>query len=179
VTASTASIDLNNPPRDAYILDIVGEGEKRDLRARFGGQTVILPHADEFYEQIHSRSKCHIFWNVTTARNWIAGGQVQVATIDTPPWTIDDLLRQYPALDVVHAMETDLAKPLIVLEGAEAQGDLLIDGWHRLYKALRTGATEIVAGKIHRGWARKIMIGWLPPGCPMVHEAIEQKGVKL
>lgn len=51
-------------------------------------------------------------------------------------------------VDTEYAMSTDLTKPLLVapLEaGGQPAGAVVIDGWHRVYRALREGRTHLPA----------------------------------
>lgn len=72
----------------------------------------------------------------------IAGADAQLGLESLPPGAVPVL--QYKDLDREYAMTTDLDKPLLMvtvpaLGGAAGHGPVVIDGWHRMYRARREG----------------------------------------
>ncbi|TDD97198.1 hypothetical protein [Actinomadura rubrisoli] len=56
-----------------------------------------------------------------------------------------------------HAMSTDLSKPLIVASLGDKGGSLIIDGYHRLYKAYKTEVKELPFHKLSIEETEQIM----------------------
>ncbi|GAA4731812.1 hypothetical protein [Phytohabitans rumicis] len=73
-------------------------------------------------------------WDITAARAIVAGRPHQLIAVGP--------LHSYLAIGLIrvdadHAMSTDLTQPLILAPLPGAGGNLPIDGWHRIYHALR------------------------------------------
>ena len=89
--------------------------------------------------------------------------------------TIEQVRSRYPSLDETYARTTDLRQPLLFIphrangnsgSSGENQAEptlLLIDGWHRLMKALLTGVPELPAYLLTEQEAAAILIGKTPP----------------
>jgi hypothetical protein len=101
-------------------------------------------------------------WNVTKARrlgehwcrvqDFVVAGQV----------TAESLHANYAGLDETYALGTDLTKPLLFVElNGEAQ---LIDGWHRLLKAVITDVSILPCYVLSSSQADACLILKLPPG---------------
>ncbi|WP_433435365.1 hypothetical protein [Nonomuraea sp. CA-141351] len=79
-------------------------------------------------------------WNVSHAKKLTAdrtpGGRVEVAA-----WAG---LLQLIHIDDEHAQQVDLSEPLIVVPVPNG-GLLVIDGWHRIRKALTSGVKHLLA----------------------------------
>lgn len=96
-------------------------------------------------------------WDVSTAKKY-AAGRTPNAHLDPRNWTG---LLALIAIDRDHAETVDLAEPLIAVPASPGGGPLVIDGWHRIHKALATGveylpvimlsAEEEYACRIHGG----------------------------
>lgn len=79
-------------------------------------------------------------WNITVAKQ-LAQGREPQGRLDPGAWKgMLGLL----AINIEHAARVDLSEPLIVVPVPNG-GMLIIDGWHRLYKALDTGVAELYA----------------------------------
>ncbi|MEV4285465.1 ParB N-terminal domain-containing protein [Nonomuraea bangladeshensis] len=79
-------------------------------------------------------------WNITTAKK-LASARAPQGRIEPTEWA--GMLRLV-AIDPHHAAEVDLSEPLIVATVPNG-GMLIIDGWHRLYKALTMDVAELPA----------------------------------
>lgn len=121
-------------------------------------------------------------WCVTRAQELIAADpqaagfwpRLDITALETflplrpdPPDTIR-LIRI--DVDTDYAMRTDLSKPLIIsplLRGDDDFGAVVIDGWHRAYRALREGRTDLPAHMLTpatESAARIPLVDWFPPG---------------
>ncbi|MFD9950768.1 hypothetical protein ACFWYW_27325 [Nonomuraea sp. NPDC059023] len=91
------------------------------------------PHV-EFFQMLAWR------WNVTAAKK-LARGREAEGRINPREWSG---MLHLIALDTDHAARVDMSEPLIVITVPDS-GMLIIDGWHRLYRALDTGVPELAA----------------------------------
>ncbi len=76
--------------------------------------------------------------------------------------TLDMLSRLAPEIDRDYALMTDLTQPLLFIPFKGK--DQLIDGWHRLYKALLLGVERLPAYFLTESEAARILVLALPPG---------------
>ncbi|MFI6295965.1 ParB N-terminal domain-containing protein [Nonomuraea sp. NPDC050790] len=79
-------------------------------------------------------------WNITTAKQ-LAKDREPQARLDPAAWKA---MLGVITINTEHAARVDLTEPLIVAPVPNG-GMLIIDGWHRLHKALNTGVTELQA----------------------------------
>ncbi|MBG0824898.1 hypothetical protein HS048_29810 [Planomonospora sp. ID91781] len=96
-------------------------------------------------------------WNVTTAKAY-AAGRTPNTHLNPASWSG---LLALIVIDTEHARTVDLAEPLIAVPVPDGGGPLVIDGWHRIHKALATGverlpvifltAEEELACRVHGG----------------------------
>ncbi|MFI6816120.1 hypothetical protein ACIBG7_27200 [Nonomuraea sp. NPDC050328] len=88
----------------------------------------------EFFQMLAWR------WNVTAAKKFARGREAE-GRITPREWSG---MLHLVAIDTEHAAKVDMSEPLIVIT-VPGSGMLIIDGWHRLYKALDTGVPELAA----------------------------------
>ncbi|MBF8193339.1 hypothetical protein ITP53_48255 [Nonomuraea sp. K274] len=79
-------------------------------------------------------------WNITAAKK-ITRGRMPEGRIQPREW---GAMLRLISIDTAHAAQVDLSEPLIVAQVPNG-GMLIIDGWHRLYKAVTTGVQELLA----------------------------------
>ncbi|NBF00257.1 hypothetical protein FE391_43630 [Nonomuraea sp. KC401] len=79
-------------------------------------------------------------WDITAAKQ-IAQGRVPEGRIVTEWWAG---MLNLIVIDAEHAARVDLSRPLIVAT-VPTGGMLIIDGWHRLCKAVTIGVEELSA----------------------------------
>ncbi|MEU6718656.1 ParB N-terminal domain-containing protein [Nonomuraea sp. NPDC046802] len=79
-------------------------------------------------------------WDITTAKK-LTRGRTADGRIEPREWA--GMLRLV-SISREHAAQVDLSEPLIAATVPNG-GMLIIDGWHRLYKALTTGVSELPA----------------------------------
>ncbi|MFI6296658.1 ParB N-terminal domain-containing protein [Nonomuraea sp. NPDC050790] len=79
-------------------------------------------------------------WNITTAKQ-LAHGREPQGRLDPAAWKA---MLGVITINTDHAARVDLTEPLIMAPVPNG-GMLIIDGWHRLHKALNTGVTELQA----------------------------------
>ncbi|MFI6396182.1 hypothetical protein [Nonomuraea sp. NPDC050540] len=79
-------------------------------------------------------------WDITTAKR-LARGREPHGRLDPAAWKG---MLGLITINTEHAARVDLSEPLIVAPVPNG-GLLIIDGWHRLHKALNTGVTELFA----------------------------------
>jgi hypothetical protein len=76
--------------------------------------------------------------------------------------TVEHLQERYPSLDWEYAKTTDLSRPLLFVPfNGKAQ---LIDGYHRVAKAVLEGIEELPAYQLTQDEADECLLLHLPPG---------------
>ncbi|GLW98788.1 hypothetical protein [Microtetraspora sp. NBRC 16547] len=78
-------------------------------------------------------------WDVSTAKKY-AAGRTPNAQLQPRNWTA---LLALVVIDEAHAETVDLAEPLIAVPASLGGGPLVIDGWHRIHKALAIGVERL------------------------------------
>lgn len=76
--------------------------------------------------------------------------------------TTEHIRGRYPELDEAYAMTCPLARPLLFVPFKGVSQ--LIDGWHRLFKAVVLGVLELPAYLLTEQEAEAALIGRTPPG---------------
>jgi hypothetical protein len=85
------------------------------------------------------------------------------------------LMKEYPELNTRYAMTTNPETPLIMVGFDD--GWRIIDGWHRLYKAMKLGWKDVPVVLIPAEVAVLFRLAKVPPGHPTVAEACERAGL--
>lgn len=82
-------------------------------------------------------------WNVTQAKEIIAASPREAILFSPNEHgiTAEHVVARYPSIEPERTKDADLSVPVIFIPFAEAH--LLIDGWHRLYRAVTEGVSEI------------------------------------
>jgi hypothetical protein len=91
-------------------------------------------------------------WDIGEAQRLAAGYPVQQVDIGGLAG-FASLIRVDPA----HVDEVDLAVPILIAPVPEL-GDLVIDGWHRVHRALRDGVTVLPARMLSDADEKQIRI---------------------
>lgn len=86
----------------------------------------------------------HMTWNVSRAWSLIEASPRE--TVDVPTEKAAQLLGII-RVNKDHAAHADLDKPLIIVP-LKVLGFLVIDGWHRIYKATHIEPKEILKGYV-------------------------------
>ena len=111
-------------------------------------------------------------WNVTRART-VAEQSGQVFRFRPADFglTLALVKEQYPDIDADYAMTTDLDRPLLLtLFQRHKAGDdepntlQLLDGWHRLVKAMLCGVEVLPAYLLTQEQSDAVLFAKLPPG---------------
>ena len=111
-------------------------------------------------------------WNVTRARTLAeqSGHLFRFRPADFG-LSLARVTEQYPDMDAEYALTTDLSRPLLLtLFERQRAGDdepntlQLLDGWHRLYKALLTGVAYLPAYLLTQKQSEQVLFATLPPG---------------
>lgn len=76
--------------------------------------------------------------------------------------TPEKVRQLYEGLDETYALTTDLARPLLMIPFSDEY--LLIDGWHRLFKAAMLGVPDVLIYVLTQEEADAIQWLELPPG---------------
>jgi hypothetical protein len=102
-------------------------------------------------------------WSVNEARKRAeANAEPMTISLAETGMTADIARRLYPGLDETYAVTTDLTKPLLFVP---LDGEcVLIDGWHRTFKALLTGVDVLPCYVLSQEDADASQILILPPG---------------
>lgn len=77
-------------------------------------------------------------WDVTAATELAAGLPAQSLELESAAGMLSMIY-----VDEEHAKTVDLAEPVIVVRCPEAGSTFLIDGWHRVHRALAEGRTDL------------------------------------
>jgi hypothetical protein len=102
-------------------------------------------------------------WDVTRGNQIAADGRAPLLFGLAEHGVTPNLVCQlYPGLDTEHAMTTDLTRPLLVIPFS---GEcVIIDGWHRLYRAAVEGVADVLIFLLTQAEADAIQWLHLPPG---------------
>ena len=102
-------------------------------------------------------------WDVTRAQEMVRDGrQPMLFSLPDHVVSIEKVCELYADIDPEYAMTTDLSRPLIFVPFF---GEcLLIDGWHRLYKAAKLGMADVLIFTLTQREADSIQWLELPPG---------------
>jgi DNA repair protein RadC len=102
---------------------------------------VFISPGDESYRHVAQDGTVRV-WDVTVG-NAIArsGHELMRFPLAWHGVTPEKVLELYDGIEVEHAMGTDLTKPLLFIPFFGES--LLVDGWHRLYKAACHGVAEL------------------------------------
>jgi hypothetical protein len=79
-------------------------------------------------------------WDINTATRLPAAYPVQQTDLKSLAWA-----RHIIKIDTSHAAEADLTRPLLAVPIPDVQTPLVIDGWHRIHRALESGIDELPA----------------------------------
>ena len=103
-------------------------------------------------------------WSVTQAKEVIAAAQVAAQDFDLAGQGItpERLMAQYPGLDTEKAASANLSEPVIFI-GFKGE-HLLIDGWHRMYRAVSENAPTIPSYVLTEEEAGTILVSETPKG---------------
>lgn len=77
-------------------------------------------------------------WDVTKAIRLTKGSEPELLRV-LAAFTEEEIFCLYPELNREYAMTTDISKPALVVTFPDDE-KVIIDGWHRLYKAFKSGA---------------------------------------
>ena len=111
-------------------------------------------------------------WNVTRARA-LAEHSGQVFRFRPADFglTLAMVKQQYPDIDAEYAMTTDITRPLLLTlfqrhnaEDDEPNTLQLLDGWHRLYKAMVISVEVLPAYMLTAEKSELVLFAKLPPG---------------
>jgi hypothetical protein len=128
----------------------------RKVHVRFGGGL------SEKERQRHLAGSLP-YWSVSEARRYAeARGEFYTISLSECQMTRGWLRHHYPDVDETYALTTDLSKPLIFVPlGNDLQ---LIDGFHRVLKALLTQVDILFAYLLTQEEADASLVLSLPPG---------------
>ena len=104
---------------------------------------------------------CWYKWDVTRANQFLDARNAPIEEFRHSDWEIspEHLLERYPDLDIGYARqltEEDMERPLLFLPfGGRHQ---LIDGWHRLYKAVTSGIETLPVRVLTEAEAEQVLL---------------------
>jgi len=102
-------------------------------------------------------------WSVAEAsQRALLRGQYWTVSLSEIGLTCDSIRARYQGLDEAHALTRDLSKPLLFVPFKDSHQ--LIDGWHRLFKAAKTGVDVLPALVLSQEDADASLIVRLAPG---------------
>ena len=88
--------------------------------------------------------------------------QLMAFSISEAEITLEKLVKRNQNIDEAYAMTTDLSRPLLFFRSGGK--DQLIDGHHRLMKALKLGTDTLHAYILTKEQADSVLLVKLPPG---------------
>lgn len=102
-------------------------------------------------------------WDVTRGGQIVADGRDPLRfSLPGHGVTVEKVRELYRGLDEAYAMTTDLTRPLLMIPFF---GEcLLVDGWHRLFKAAVLGVEDVLIYLLTQEEADTIQWLELPPG---------------
>lgn len=97
-------------------------------------------------------------WNVTKALQIIesAPRETMLFAPEDQGVTLDHILERYPDIDEERAKEANLSRPLLFI--AFQGRSLLVDGWHRLYRAVAEGVRELACYELTQEEANSVLV---------------------
>lgn len=102
-------------------------------------------------------------WDVTRGNEIAADGREPLLfSLEEQGVTVEKIAALYPDIDQAYAMTTDLSRPLLFIPFFGEV--LLIDGFHRLWRAARTGIPVLPIYLLSEEEATSIQWLQLPPG---------------
>lgn len=127
------------------------------------GQTVYLGSALDQVFSYDTEDGWQYHWSVAEARKRAeATGVLAKISLSETGMTKELIRSLYPDLDEKRALTRDLTQPLLFLP---FYGQfVLIDGWHRTYKALLTGVDILPCYLLSEQDTKACLIIALPPG---------------
>ena len=129
-------------------------------------ERTLVVHIESLSDQVYSMEDddgWQWLWNATKAeRLGRENNRAFVFSLHDAGITPDTILAQYPDMDEVYALNTDITKPLTFVPFRGK--DQLVDGWHRLYKAALMGMDDMLAYFLTQEEADACLIVKLPPG---------------
>jgi hypothetical protein len=151
------------------------ETTTRDNLKRLLPGSVLLPARsldDQVFSMDDADSGLTYHWNASEGRR-MAERRGDILDFCPSDFGIDlaHIRERYQKLDEAYAMFTDLTVPLLFVpfagsgsSGSDHPTAQLIDGWHRLFKAVVTGAEVLPAYLLTQEEADRILIGKTPLG---------------
>jgi hypothetical protein len=124
---------------------------------------VVMPWSDHV-TFVHEATEGTLYaWDVTAAERIVADGRpAMLFNLEEQGVTTAIIERIYSGLNRAHALSADLTRPLIAIP---YRGEiLLIDGWHRLWRAAHEGVPELQMHLLSSEEASSIKCLELPPG---------------
>jgi len=145
---STLVAGMTDEEREAYILRVIDgliESSDREWNADRRSQlveTLQLFLVNETFSFTDQDGVGYV-WNVTKALKIIKESPRETVMFAPAEQgvTIEHIRQRYPDIDLEKAKKTDLSQPLLFIP---FQGNsLLVDGWHRLARAVLEGVEEL------------------------------------
>jgi hypothetical protein len=145
---------------------------KSDSLKRLLPGSILLPARsldDQIFSMDDADSGLTYHWNASEGRR-LAERRGDILDFCPSDFGIDiaHIRERYQKLDEAYAMFTDLTVPLLFVPFAgkttEWPTAQLIDGWHRLFKAVVTGVEVLPAYLLTQEEADRILIGKTPLG---------------
>ena len=126
------------------------------------GQTVHLGSAFDQVFSYDTEDGWQYHWSVAEAKRRAEATVLSEISLSETGMTRELILSLYPDLDERYALTRDLTQPLLFLPFYGKH--VLIDGWHRTYKALLTGVDILPCYLLSEKDTKDCLIIALPPG---------------
>ena len=153
----------NEADREAYLervtqgLIVVSDREWTEENRSKLGETLRLFLLSETFSYTDGDGIGYV-WNVTKALQIIESvpREMMIFAPEEQGVTLDHILERYPEIDEERARKVDLSRPLLFIP---FQGNsLLIDGWHRLYRAVAEGVQEVTCYELTQEEADSVLV---------------------
>lgn len=129
---------------------------------RDGSELEIKSLVDQIFS-LETPSGWQFHWSVSEARRYAeARGELLPLSLSEYQMTLERLRKHYPDVDETYALTTDLTEPLLFVPLENAIQ--LIDGFHRVAKALLTNVDILPAYFLTQEEADACLVCSLPPG---------------
>lgn len=127
-----------------------------------GSELEIMSLMDQVFS-LETPSGWQFHWSISEARRYAeARGELWTISLSEYQMTLERLREHYPDVDESYALTTNLAEPLLFVPLEKAIQ--LIDGFHRVARALLTNVDILPAYFLTQEEADACLVCSLPPG---------------
>lgn len=141
------------------------------LNAPKNALVIVLPALDHITFSHEAPDGTLRAWDVTQGNEIARTHPIMTFRPTDFQMTLEWIQQNYETLDWEYAKTTDLTKPLLIIPFGE-QEILIIDGWHRLARAVLEGIEELPMVLLTQEEADSVQWLHLPPEYALMREEI-------